>query len=309
MDNYTVVTKNNLEDRYKMTSDGVYYSHQPIYGYRSSKSSTSCVARYMVTKSILNALNKYSFQSFIDIGGAEGYTANIVKQIFNAEVTTTDLSESACEMAKEIFNINAIPADIHNLPFADNQFEVVLCSETIEHVTDYKKAIAELMRITKNVLIITVPHETEEIVKKNIENKIPHAHIHYFDIHTLDYLKESVNALEYEKTLSPLLIIPRVIAEAFKKPNNKLHFRLYNLLTPLFRNIFTIKTANWLTNIDCKTTKVFGPYQGITFIIEKNNKLPLSNRPPIKADMFTEIKVPEYKPHISMTNDLISNSC
>ena len=295
MDNYTRITKINLEDRFKMASDGIYFAHQPIYGYRTGKGSTSCIARYMVTKSILNALNKYSFNSFADIGGAEGYTANLVRKLFNVDVTVTDLSENACKMANEIFDLNSIPADIHKLPFKDNQFEMVLCSETIEHVTDYKMAITELLRITKNVLVITVPHETKEIVAKNIENKIPHAHIHYFDINTLDYLRDLGVKVKYEKTLSPLLIIPRVIAEAFKKPSAKLHFRLYNSLTPVFKKIFGIKTANWLTNIDCKISKLFGLYQGITFVIEKDGNFKNQNAALIKAEMFTEIKVSEYR--------------
>lgn len=296
MDNYTNETKATLEERFIQTVDGVYYGHQPIYGYRTAKASTSCIARYMVTKSILNALNKYSFKTFADIGGAEGYTANVVRTIFNAEVTTTDLSENACKMAGELFNIKAIPADIHKLPFTDNEFEMVLCSETIEHVTDYKEAIRELLRITKNVLVITVPHESEKIVAKNIANKIPHAHIHYFDINTLDYLKESGLNLHYEKTLSPLLIVPRVVAEGFKKDGNKLHFRVYNFFTPFFRKIFGIKTANRLTNMDTKMTKTFGLYQGITFIIEKDNSIKKENAATIKAGSFTNIKVNEYKP-------------
>lgn len=75
MDNYTSNTKESLEERFRMSKDGVYYAHQPIYGYRTSKGSTSCIARYMVTMSILNALNWYSFKTFADIGGAEGYTS------------------------------------------------------------------------------------------------------------------------------------------------------------------------------------------------------------------------------------------
>lgn len=294
MDNYTTTTKQTLEDRYRLASEGVYFSHQPIYGYRSAHSSTSCIARYMITKSILNALNQYAFTSFADIGGAEGYTANLVKHLFKAEVTTTDLSENACKMAKEIFNINAIPADIHNLPFKDKEFEAVLCSETLEHVTDYQKAINELLRITGKVLIITVPHETEEIVAQNIALNIPHAHIHYFDIHSLDYLKNSVHRFKFEKTLSPLLIIPRVIAEAFKKPANKIHYRLYNYFTPFFKSIFGIKTANWLTNLDTKISKMFSLYNGITFIIEKEDNTSTPAYPAITADMFTHIKVPEH---------------
>ena len=295
MDNYTNQTKTTLEERFKMSVDGIYYGHQPIYGYRTSKASSSCIARYMVTKSILNAMNKYQFKTFADIGGAEGYTANIVKTIFNVDVISTDLSENACTIAKRLFNIKAIPADIHKLPFRDNEFDLVLCSETIEHVTDYKGAIRELLRITKNVLVITVPHESEKIVARNIKNKIPHAHIHYFDTRTLDYLKEMGYNLQHEKTLSPLLIIPRVVAEGFKKPGDKLHFRVYNFFTPLFQKLFGIKTANWLTNMDIKMTKLFGLYQGITFVIEKNNSAKTGKNSMIKAGDFTGIKVDEYK--------------
>ncbi len=295
MDNYTNETKATLEERFIQTVDEVYYGHQPIYGYRSARTTTSCIARYMVTKSILNALNKYNFKTFADIGGAEGYTANLVRTIFNAEVTSTDLSENACKIASELFNIRAIPADIHKLPFNDNEFDTVLCSETIEHVTDYKRAIRELLRITKNVLIITVPHESEKTVAKNITKKIPHAHIHYFEIKTLDYIKELGINLHYEKTLSPLLIVPRVVAEGFKKTGKKLHFRIYNFFTPLFRKLFGIRTANWLTNMDVNMTKTFGFYQGITFVIEKNNSARKEKSSTLKAGSFTGIKVKEYR--------------
>ncbi|MEO8765040.1 MAG: class I SAM-dependent methyltransferase [Ginsengibacter sp.] len=295
MDDYTSITKNNLEERFGMTTDGIYHAHQPIYGYRTTKGSASGISRYMITRSILNAVNGYNFNTFIDIGGAEGYTANLVREIFHAQVKSTDLSENACKMAKAIFNIDAIPADIHNLPFSDSEFDIVLCSETLEHVTDYKRAIVELLRITKNVLIITVPHESQKIVDQNIKSKIPHAHIHYFDVNTLDYLKEMGYILKYEKTQSPLLIVPRVIAEGYKKPDTKLHFKIYNFFTPLFRKLFGIGTANWFTNIDSKMTKTFGFYQGITFIIEKNDKVNKKKGEPVKAEDFTGIKVNEYR--------------
>ncbi len=295
MDNYTSHTKETLEQIFSKNTDGIYHAHQPIYGYRTSKGSTSCIARYMVTRSILNTISKYNFKTFIDIGGAEGYTANLARKLFNAQVSSTDLSENACKMAKAIFDIDAIPADIHNLPFNDNEFDIVLCSETIEHVTDYKKAIIELLRITKNVLIITVPHESEEMVAQTIKNKIPHGHINYFDIHTLDYIKDMGYTLKYEKTLSPILIVPRVIAEGFKKPDTKLHFKFYNFFTPVLKKLFGIKTANRLTDLDSKMTKLFGLYQGITYTIEKNTDLNKETANEIKAENFTGIKVSEYR--------------
>ena len=271
MDNYTDETKKFLDERFDQEIDGIYYAHQPIYGYRSNNSSGSDIARYMLTKSILNTINNYSFKSFIDIGGAEGYTANLVRKLFNADVRSTDLSVSACRRAKEIYNIEAIPCDIHSLPFPDNTFDIVLCSETLEHVTNYQQAIAELLRITKDVLIITVPHESPELVQENIKNKVPHGHINAFDIHTLDYLKNEGYNIKYEKTLSPYLLIPRIIVEGRKKDKPGVLTSLYNSFTPFLKTIFKEKTAARISNSDCWFAKRLGKYGGITYAVEKNN--------------------------------------
>ena len=271
MDNYTDETKKFLDERFDQEIDGIYYAHQPIYGYRSNNSSGSDISRYMLTKSILNTINNYAFKNFIDIGGAEGYTANLVRKLFNAEVMSTDLSVSACQRAKEIYNIEAIPCDIHSLPFPDNSFDIVLCSETLEHVTNYRQAIAELLRITKDVLIITVPHESPELVQENIKNKVPHGHINAFDIHTLDYLKNEGYSVKYEKTLSPYLLIPRIIVEGRKKDKPGLLTSIYNSFTPLLRTVFREKTACRISDADRWFSKKLDKYGGITYAVEKNN--------------------------------------
>lgn len=295
LDVYTKETHSILNDWYSKKVDGIHFAHQPIYGYRTPYAATSNIAKYMVTKSVLSALGKFNFENFIDIGGAEGYTANLVRTLFGANVQLTDLSDYACRMAKEIFEIEATQSDIHNLPFENEAFQVVLCSETIEHVSNFKLAIQELLRITKDVLVITVPHETPEIVAENIRLKIPHAHINYFDINTLDYLKEEGYTVTYQKTLSPLLIVPRVVAEAFKKPDS-IKFKLYNSLTPIFQKIFGIKTANRLIDLDAPLSKLTGLYSGITFVIRKSNSALSDNPKTIRAKDFTGITVPAYRP-------------
>jgi len=40
-------------------------------------------------------------------------------------------------------------ADAHNLPFKDGEFELVLCTEVLEHVLDPKKVISEISRVLK----------------------------------------------------------------------------------------------------------------------------------------------------------------
>ena len=74
--------------------------------------------------------------------------------------------------------------DINNLPRESNEFDVTLCVETLEHIRNYKGAIAELIRVTKpgGRVLITVPHLNKV--------KSPY-HLHSFDIKWLKDFEKS----------------------------------------------------------------------------------------------------------------------
>lgn len=54
--------------------------------------------------------------------------------------------------------------NITALPFEDNSFDVVICSEVLEHIPDDNKAISELIRIVKpgKILAVSVPRAWPE---------------------------------------------------------------------------------------------------------------------------------------------------
>ncbi len=55
----------------------------------------------------------------------------------------------------------AVAGDIGETPFRDGTFDLVTCSEVLEHlpVDDFQNAIQEITRLTKRWLLITVPYE------------------------------------------------------------------------------------------------------------------------------------------------------
>lgn len=72
-----------------------------------------------------------------------------------------DLSLSALLIAKKESRSSEplILADACNLPFKDDTFDCVICSEVLEHIPKPERAVAELSRVlNRGIAIITVPN-------------------------------------------------------------------------------------------------------------------------------------------------------
>lgn len=276
MDSFTKETKDWLETRFKKTTkEGIYYAHQSIYGFRDNNCDAYAIQKYIITYQIMKALSFFDFNTFIDIGGAEGYKAALAKKLFACKIKSCDLSEEACKRAKEIYNIDGESIDVHNIPYSDNEFDIVLCSETLEHVSDLEKATNELLRIAKKAVIITVPYEPLDTINKNIAEKIPHAHIHALEENTFNFVKPIVKKIIIKKTLFTILNLPSAIVEGRKKEFDKssyssLAVKLYNMITPIFRFIFNEKVASLLIKMDDLLSKTKLQHAGYLFILIKD---------------------------------------
>jgi len=55
-------------------------------------------------------------------------------------------------------------ADSRSLPFGDAAFDLVICSEVLEHIVDHRRAMAELVRVLKpgGILVVSVPRAWPE---------------------------------------------------------------------------------------------------------------------------------------------------
>jgi ubiquinone/menaquinone biosynthesis C-methylase UbiE len=71
-----------------------------------------------------------------------------------------DANRSLLEMPDAAaHNFSVMKADINKLPFADEAFDCVICSEVLEHIPHHHNALQELVRVLKpqGTLIISVP--------------------------------------------------------------------------------------------------------------------------------------------------------
>jgi len=206
-----------LNKRYQSTNDeGVYFAHQPIYGFLDSNSEPNVLERYNRSYLILQALAQLRPRTLLDVGASEGFQASLARHLLGIDVVGCDLSEEACRRAGEIYGIQTCAVDVCNLPFQSGQFEVCTCSETLEHVVEHDRAIAELLRVASRAVVITVPCENPDVVAQNIDRSVIHSHIHVFDEASFDFLKSTGITVLVTKHASPYLYYPNKLLEEWR---------------------------------------------------------------------------------------------
>lgn len=128
--------------------------------------------RYMVlqlNRTILNMVNEVvnSDQDrskracLLDAGCGEGFITGLLKaNVNNLDITGLEYTEEALQIARARNpEITFIQGDILKMPFDSDSFDIVLCSEVLEHLEKPAAALNELLRVAKKELILTVPHE------------------------------------------------------------------------------------------------------------------------------------------------------
>jgi ubiquinone/menaquinone biosynthesis C-methylase UbiE len=95
----------------------------------------------------------------LDLGCGDGLlTAELeAKVLVGADVSTVALSRARSRLPEAVDLVELEPGG--RLPFADNEFDLVLCTETLEHVHDVQLLLSEVRRVLRpgGRLAVTTP--------------------------------------------------------------------------------------------------------------------------------------------------------
>lgn len=133
---------------------------------------------------IISRLGEDKKITILDVGCAGGYMLHRMRESGYERLSGVDL------VGKSRYpDISIREANIEKLPFADNSFDTLICSHTLEHVVDIRAAIDELKRVAARRLIITVP--CQRYYKYTFD-----LHIHFFPqasylLNVLDFGKDA----------------------------------------------------------------------------------------------------------------------
>ncbi len=99
--------------------------------------------------------------AFLDAGCGDGRYLAALSGELPARVAGVDISERILETARSRTSAELRQANLEALPFANGEFDLVLCSQVIEHVLDAVAAVRELARVLRagGVLIVSTDNE------------------------------------------------------------------------------------------------------------------------------------------------------
>lgn len=131
----------------------------------------------------------------------------LFKKQKNLDYTTSDLFAPYVD----------VKADICNLPFENNSFDVIFCNHVLEHIEDDNKAMAELYRVLKpnGMGVFQVPQDVslektyEDFSITSPEERTKHfGQYDHVRVYGKDYFNKlrsvgfQVNEVDYSKTIS-----------------------------------------------------------------------------------------------------------
>lgn len=123
------------------------------------------------------------------------------RKLQNLDYTTCDLNSPIAD----------VKADIQNLPFEDNSFDVIFCNHVLEHVADDKKALSELYRVMKpggwGIFQVPIRYQLDKTFedptitdkKERIEKFGQYDHVRVYGMDYYDTLKSA--GFEVEKVI------------------------------------------------------------------------------------------------------------
>jgi len=200
-------------EKYTDPIDGKSFKTFLPYGYGTQRNnvlspSTLSLERHRLLWLYLkNETNFFSDQQKVLHFAPEQCFLKRFRQLKNLDYTTTDLLSPIAD----------VKADICNLPFEDNSYDVILCNHVLEHIPNDTKAMQELYRVMKpgGYGVFQIPQDlnrsetfeddsiTDKAERAKIFGQYDHVRIYgrdYFD--KLRRMGFKVEAVDYTAQLS-----------------------------------------------------------------------------------------------------------
>lgn len=112
-------------------------------------------------KALLRLIVDLKIETILDAGCGEGFTLErLRKEGLGKRLEGVDRSSAAIALGKKMApGLILRFGDINTLPYQDSCFDLVVCSEVLEHLARPEEALKEIKRVAKKYCLLSVPNE------------------------------------------------------------------------------------------------------------------------------------------------------
>lgn len=149
------------------------------------------------------ALNRYlgEDETVLDVGFGLGYGLNILA-IKAGSVSGVDIDPKALDYCRNTVLgrnprlVYLAQYDGYSLPFPDGHFDLITAVDVLEHVEDYHRFLAELMRVTRKGIFLSTPNRRPEYTNSDGTPK-NHWHLREWSFAELDSILKKHGQLDW----------------------------------------------------------------------------------------------------------------
>jgi len=158
------------------------------------------------TKPFLDMLKPERGDNILDVGCGLGYFTDLLNSD-GATCTGIDLDERCIAYCQENMKGKYMVADVTRLPFPDNHFNKVLCTEVLEHIKENGVVLDEIVRVAKDRSTVVATTPCSSGVFKGLFKRIGHGSVddnsrEYH--HHKGYTEDSLGKLLYKHGIEPV---------------------------------------------------------------------------------------------------------
>ncbi len=123
--------------------------------------------------SLISLAKPLKAETILDAGCGEGFPMDkLSKNRVGKKIEGVEYSKDSLSFGKKLFpNLTFREGSVYELPYKNNSFDLVICTEVLEHLKEPAKALKEILRVSKKYLIISVPNEPLFMISNLLRGK------------------------------------------------------------------------------------------------------------------------------------------
>lgn len=122
---------------------------------------------------VIVIIKPFKPETILDVGCGEGFTlTRLKKEKIGKKLEGIESEDTAISLGKKMHpDLIIKKGSIYTLPYKDNSFDLVLCTEVLEHLEKPREGLRELIRTSSKFVLLTVPNEPYFTIQRFIRGK------------------------------------------------------------------------------------------------------------------------------------------